>query len=126
RYGAIILTCRLGPLPLIAMSDFLVEFLGRLAIMLPVILLLVALLWLMFNRSHMAGGAPSFSPSNIRTWPLRFALIDGAVFAAAFAFLSALTADTPFSAGVAGGLAAVVAMAVMPWVAAWYRRLSSK
>ena len=108
------------------MPDFLVEFLGRLAAMLPVILLLVVVLWLVFNRRRLATGAASFSPSDMRTWPLRFALLDGAVFAVTFAVFSTWTADSQFSAGIAGGLAALVAMGVMPWLAVRYPRLSSR
>ena len=107
------------------MPDFLLQFLSRLAIMLPVILLLVAVLWLMFKRRR-GTIAPSFSPSDMRTWSFRFALLDGAVFAVIFALLSTWMADSQFSAGVAGGLSAVVAMGVMPWLVARYPRLSNR
>ena len=105
------------------MPDFLVQVLSRLAIMLPVILLVVTVLWLMFKRRHGAV-APTFNPSDMRTWSFRFAILDGAVFAVIFALLSAWMADSQFSAGVAGGLAAIVAMGVMPRLAARYPRLS--
>jgi hypothetical protein len=108
------------------MSDFLVHFLSRLVIMLPVILLLVGGLWLMFNGRGVTRAAPSFNPSDMRTWSLRFALLDGVVFAVTFALLSAWMADSQFSAGIAGGLAAVVAMGVLPWLAARYPRPSNK
>jgi hypothetical protein len=110
----------------IAMRDFLVQFLSRLAVMLPVVLLLAAALWLIFNRRRLAASARAFSPSDMRTWSLRFALLDGAVFAVTFALLSTLLADSQFSAGVAGALAAVVAVGVMPWLATRYPRLSNK
>jgi len=106
------------------MLDFLVQFLSRLAVMLPVILLLVAVLWLIFNRRRLAAGAPSFNPSNMRTWSIRFALIDGAVFAIVFALVSALMADNQLSAGVAGALAAIVAIGAMPRLAVHYPWLS--
>jgi len=106
----------------IAMSDFLVQFLGRLAVMLPVILIIVVVLWLIFNRRRHADGAPAFSPSDMRTWSLPFALLDGAVFAAAFGLLSTWMADSQFSSGVAGGLAALLAMGVLPWLAARYAK----
>jgi small-conductance mechanosensitive channel len=112
--------------PVIAMSGFFVDFVGRLAIMFPVILVLTAVLWLMFNRRRQSASAPAFSPSDMRTWSLRFALLDGAVFAITFAVLSTWMADSAFSVRVSGGLAAIVAMAVMPWVAARYPRLSNK
>src|SRR5438105_13217599 len=104
----------------IAMSDSTVDFVGRLAITLPVILGLTALLWLMFNRRRQSASAPTFSPSDMRTWSLRFALLDGAVFAITFALLSTWMAASAFSVGVSGGLAAIVAMAVTRWVAARY------
>jgi hypothetical protein len=112
--------------PVIAMPDFLVQFLvqflGRLAVMLPVIFILVGVLWLIFNRRRHAAGAPAFSPSDMRTWSLRFALLDGAVFAVAFGLLSTWMADSQFSSGVAGGLAALLAMGVLPWLIARYAK----
>ena len=108
------------------MPDFLFEFIGRIAVMLPVVLILVMVLWLTFNRRRHNTLAPAFSPSDMRTWPLRFALLDGAVFAVTFALLSALMADSQFSAGVAGGLAALVAMGLMPWLATRYAKPSDR
>jgi hypothetical protein len=110
----------------IAMPDFLFEFLGRLAVMLPVILILVVVLWLVFNRRRHNTFVPAFSPSDMRTWSLRFALVDGAVFGLTFALLSAWMADSQFSAGVAGGLAALVAMGLVPWLATRFTKLSNK
>jgi hypothetical protein len=109
----------------IAMPDYLVQFLSRLAVMLPVILVLVVVLWMLFNRRRLATSAPAFNPSDMRTWSLRFALLDGTVFAVIFALLSTWLADSRFSAGVAGGLAALVAMGVMPWLASRYPRISN-
>jgi ABC-type uncharacterized transport system permease subunit len=57
---------------------------------------------------------------------MRFALLDGSVFAIVFAFLSASLAESQLSAGVAGGGAALVAMGVVPWLAARYSGLSNK
>jgi len=104
------------------MPDFLVQFLGRLAVMLPVILIVVVVLWLIFNRRRHAAGAPAFSPSDMRTWSLPFALLDGAVFSVAFGLLSTWMADSQFSSGVAGGLAALLAMGVLPWLVARYAK----
>src|SRR5262245_50425637 len=114
------------PYLVIAMPDFLLQLLSRLAVMLPVILVLVVALWLIFNRRRHGTLAPSFSPSDMRTWSLRFALLDGTVFAVTFAFLSAWMAESQFSAGVAGGLAALVAMGLVPGLVATYAKLSNK
>src|SRR5262245_35707353 len=108
------------------MPRFFVEFLSRLAVMLPIVLFLVAGLWLIFTRRLQATRVQPFSPSDMRTWSLRFALLDATVFAVTFALFSTWMADSQFSAGVAGGLAAVIAMAIMPWLAARYPRLSNK
>jgi hypothetical protein len=67
-----------------------------------------------------------FNPSDIRTWPLGFALLDGTVFAGTFALLSTWIAGSEFSAGVAGGVAALVAMGLVPWLATRYLRPSGK
>jgi len=101
----------------IAMLDVLLQFLGRLAVMLPVILGLVAALWFIFNRRRHTNPAPPFSPSDMRTWSLRFALLDGAVFAVTFALFSTWMVDSALSAGIAGGLAALAALGVR-WLAA--------
>lgn len=108
------------------MPEFVVQFLSRLGVMLPVVVVLAVVLWWLFNRRRFAAGAPVFNPSDIRTWPLGFALLDGTVFAATFALLSTWMAESQFSAGVAGGLAALVAMGLMPWLAARYLRPSGK
>jgi len=126
RQGATILSCAGIHTAVIAMPDFFFEFLGRAAVMLPVILILVAVLWLVFNKRRHDTFAPAFSPSDMRTWSLRFALLDGAVFAITFALLSAWMADSEFSAGVAGGLAALVAMGLVPWLARRNARLSNR
>ena len=49
------------------MYDFLLQFLSRLAVMLPVVLVLAVILWWIFNKRRFAAGAPVFSPSDIRT-----------------------------------------------------------
>jgi hypothetical protein len=108
------------------MCDFLFEVLGRAAVILPVFLLLVTVLWLIFNKRRHDTFAPAFSPSDMRTWSLRFALVDGAVFAFTFALLSAWMPDSQFSAGVAGGFSALVAMGLVPWLATGFARLSNK
>jgi hypothetical protein len=110
----------------IAMLDALLQFLGRLAVMLPVILVLVAALWFVFNRRGHTNLAPAFSPSDMRTWSLRFALLDGAVFAVTFALLSAWMVDSQLSAGVAGGFAALAALGVLPWLAARLAKRSNR
>ncbi len=115
-----------APRPEIAVTDFLVQFLSRLAVVLPIVLVLAAALWWVFNRRRFAAHPPAFSASDMRTWPLGFALVDGAVFAATFALLSAWMAQSQLSAGIAGGLAALVAMGLMPWLAARYLPPSGK
>jgi hypothetical protein len=40
--------------PVIVMREFLLEFLARLGVMLPMVLLLVVVLWLIFNRRRRA------------------------------------------------------------------------
>jgi hypothetical protein len=99
------------------MPDVLAQFLGRLAVVLPVIGLLVVILWLTFNKRRRDRPHPAFSPSDMRTWSLRFALFAGALFAISFALFSAWMADSQFSAGVAGGLAAVIALGIAPRLA---------
>jgi len=108
------------------MADVAIQFLARLAITLPVVLITSAGLWFIFNRRRLAGSAPVFNPSDMRTWSLRFSLIDGAAFAFAFALLSAAMVESPFSAGVAGGVSALVALGLMPRLVARYPRLASK
>lgn len=104
------------------MSNFFADLLSRLSIMLPVVLVLSIVLWLAFNRRRFVENPPAFSAIDMRTWPLRFALLDGAAFAGSFALFSTVLAESSFSAGVSGGLAAIVAMGIMPWLANRHQR----
>jgi hydrogenase/urease accessory protein HupE len=100
------------------MPDFLAEFLLRLGVMLPVILIVVAAIWFALKtRGGVKQGVP-IDPADMRTWSLGFALADAAVFALIYALVSAWIGQGDWSAAVAGGVSAVVALGVFPRLAA--------
>jgi hypothetical protein len=59
----------------------------------------------------------AFSAADMRTWPLSFVLIDAAIFALIFAVISASMGEGRYSAAVAGGISALVAMGFAPRLA---------
>lgn len=100
------------------MAEFLIQFASRLAVMVPVILLVAWLAWITLTRLGYATPGAPFNAADMRTWPLRFALVDAAIFATVFAAVSAALAGNELSAGVAGGVSALVAIGLVPWLAA--------
>ncbi len=100
------------------MVDFLVQVGSRLAVMLPIGLLTVALAWYLFKKGGFIKAGAPFNAGDMRTWPLRFALIDGAIFALILAMVLASIPDSPYASAVAGGVAALFSMAIAPTLAA--------
>jgi len=100
------------------MPDLLAQFLLRLGVMLPVILLVVASIWLLLKRRGVVKQGVPVDPADMRTWSLGFALADAAVFALIYALVSAWIGQGDWSAAVAGGTSAVVALGVFPRLAA--------
>jgi hypothetical protein len=100
------------------MPDFLAQFLLRLGVMLPVILLVVASIWLLLNKRGVVKQGVPVDPADMRTWSLGFALADAAVFALIYALVSAWIGEGDSSAAVAGGASAVIALGVFPRLAA--------
>jgi hypothetical protein len=96
------------------MPDLLYQFLIRLAVMLPTILVFTSLVWLLFRKlGTIAPGAPVV-PSNLRTWPLSYLLADAALFAVVFAFVAALLGEGEWTAAIAGGTAALIVVGLGP------------
>ncbi len=96
------------------MPDLAYQFLIRLAVMLPTILIVASLIWVLLRKlGAVAPGVP-LEPANMRTWPLPFVLADAALFAVIFAFVAAWMGEGEWSAAVAGGVAAVIAVGFGP------------
>jgi hypothetical protein len=96
------------------MPDFLFQVLIRLAVMLPTLMIVAALIWCALKWfGVVATGAP-FDARDMRTWPLRFALIEAALFALTFAIVIVVMGEGAWSAAVAGGVSAIVAVGLGP------------
>lgn len=100
------------------MTDYLLAFASRAAVMLPVILMMAAFLWWLLRRFVPLPPDLAFNAFDMRTWPLRFALADAAVFATVFAAIAAAMPDSSWGAGAAAGGAALVAIGIAPYLAA--------
>lgn len=99
------------------MPDFIYEFAIRFAVMLPALVLLAALTWSVLEQfGFLINGA--FNAADMRTWPLGFIIADAVLFAAILAAAYVAFGDNPLSAGVAGGLAALIGFGLMPRLAA--------
>jgi len=96
------------------MPDFAYQFLIRLAVMLPTILIVAALVWALLRQFGVVAPGTPLNPTNLRTWPLSFVLADAALFALVFAFVAAWMGEGNWSAGVAGGVAALIAIGLGP------------
>lgn len=98
------------------MSDFLTQFTARLAVMVPVLVLVAALSWYALKRlGYLTNG--TFSAADMRTWPLRFAMADALIFGVIFAAIHAGLGDSELTAAVAGAASAIVAIGIAPKLA---------
>jgi hypothetical protein len=104
------------------MPDFLVQVLMRLGVMLPVILIVVGSIWFVLKKRGVVKSGVPVDAADMRTWPLGFALADAAVFALIYAVVSAWMGQGDWSAGVAGGISAIVAIGIFPRLAARFAR----
>jgi len=96
------------------MPDLLYQFLIRLAVMLPTILVFTSLVWLLFRKLGTITPGATIVPSNLRTWPLSYLLADAALFAVVFAFVAASLGEGEWTAAIAGGTAAMIAVGLGP------------
>jgi hypothetical protein len=96
------------------MADFLQQFAMRAAVIVPTVMIVAALMWWAARALGVRGTSQAFDIRNMRTWPLKFALADAALFGATFALVAALMPESSWSAAVGGGVAALVAIAIGP------------
>ena len=101
-------------------SDFLFQLSIRLAVMVPVVMIAAALLW--YAVKAFGGARSPYNPRDMRTWPLKFALADAALFGATFALVAVLLGDSEWTSVVGGGVSALVAIGIGPWLLAGFAR----
>jgi hypothetical protein len=104
------------------MPDFLYQVAIRLAVMLPTLMIIAALVWYAGKSLGAVRTDVPFEGGNMRTWPLPFALIDAALFALTFAIIIVAMGESDWSAGIAGGASAVVAIGIGPRLLARFMR----
>jgi hypothetical protein len=100
------------------MPDSIVLAALRAAVILPVMLLLAALAWFSFKKAGIVKSGVPFNPGDMRTWPLRFVLVVAATFTLSFSVILALIGESTYTAGIASGISAVLALGVTPRLAA--------
>jgi len=96
------------------MPHFLFEVLIRLAVMLPTLMIVATLIWYACKAFGVLRTDAPIDPRNMRTWPLRIALIDAALFALTFAVVIVAIGESQLSAGVAAAASAIVAIGLAP------------
>jgi 4-hydroxybenzoate polyprenyltransferase len=104
------------------MLDFAWGFAARAAVMIPTILLVSALCWWVAQKFGYAMRDVPFDVRNMRTWPLRFAMGEAAVFGAVFAATSAALGDNAMANGLSGGAAALVTLGLVPLLFPKFRK----
>ena len=88
------------------------EYLFKLAVMTTTLWIVAAVAWWIMAKSGWLKAGSAFNALDMRTWTLRFMLIDAAAFAATFA-----TASMWLDVVYCSAIAAIVAVAVVPMIA---------
>lgn len=96
------------------MPSFVTDALIRLAVLLPVMLIVAAGLWFACRKAGMLKTDTPFTRADLRTWPLRYVLADAALFAVVYAIVIAWLGDGDASTPIAGALAAATAIGIGP------------
>jgi hydrogenase/urease accessory protein HupE len=94
------------------LSDFLFQLSIRVAVMVPVVMIAAAALW--YGVKAFGAARSPFNARDMRSWPLRFALADAALFGATFALVAVLLGDSEWTSIVGGGVSALVAIGLGP------------
>jgi hypothetical protein len=98
----------------IAMLDYAFGFLARGAVMIPTILLVSAGLWMMLKKFGVLRLEEPFTASDMRTWPLSYALGEAAIFAVVFAAIAAALGNNQGSIAIGAGVASLIALGIVP------------
>ena len=93
-------------------SDFLFQLAIRFAVMVPVVMIAAAGLW--YAVKAFGAARSPFNPRDMRSWPLKFALADAALFGATFAVVVVLMGDSEWASVVGGAVSALVAIGIGP------------
>jgi hypothetical protein len=93
-------------------SDFLFQLAIRLAVMVPVVMIAAA--GLSYAVKAFGAARSPFNPRDMRSWPLKFALADAALFGATFAVVVVLMGDSEWASVVGGAVSALVAIGIGP------------
>ena len=104
------------------MPDFAYGFLTRSAVMLPTLIAVSAGVWLVLNKLGVMHSSAPFNASDMRTWPLAYAIGDAALFGLIFAAVSAALGDGQLSAAISAGTAALIALGPFPPMLAGLRK----
>ncbi len=104
------------------MPDFIYQVAIRLAVMVPTLMIVAAPLWYALKAFGVVRTGAPFDPRNMRTWPLTIVLGDAALFAFTFAIVIVWLGEGEWSAAVAGGISAVVAIGLGPLVLTRFAR----
>jgi lysylphosphatidylglycerol synthetase-like protein (DUF2156 family) len=104
------------------MPDFAYQVLIRLAVILPTILITAALVWVLFRKFGAMTPATPLNPRDMRSWPLGYVLADSALFAVIFAVVVVWIGEGEWSAAIAGGVAAMIAIGLGPPIVACFAR----
>jgi hypothetical protein len=96
------------------MPDFVFQVLIRLAIIVPALLIVASALWYGLKAAGVVRPREDFDLRDLRTWPLRFALVEAALFAVTYVIVIVLMGGSGWGPAVAGGTSAVVAVLLGP------------
>jgi len=104
------------------MPDFIYQVAIRVAVMVPTLVIMAALLWYALKSFGVVGTAQTLNPSDMRTWPLNIVLAVAGLFAVTFAIVIVAMGEGEWGAAVAGGVAAVVTIGLGPMLVKSFAR----
>ena len=104
------------------MLDFAYGFLARSAVIIPILVAVSAGLWLALNKFGVMRSDAPFNASDMRTWPLAYAVGDAALFGLIFAAVSAALGEGQLSIVISAGAAALIALGPLPAMLAGLRK----
>ena len=96
------------------MPDFILQVLLRLAIIVPTMLIAACALWYGLKAAGVVRPRSDLDPRDVRTWPLRFALVEAALFGLTYSIVLVAMGESDWGPAVAGGVSAVVALLLGP------------
>jgi hypothetical protein len=96
------------------MHEIAFALLVRAAALIAIMVVLTACTWLALKKLGLMHLDQPFTRTDLRTWPLSFALVDAVIYATIFAGLHAALGEDAIAAGASAAAAALICLQAIP------------